>query len=94
MFGGGVVVLQDGKLVGGDGGYYYLGTYQVEGAAFKATIEVSPFIKDYESVFKTFGRPFKLDLEGSLTDDNHAVARGRPVEMPNFTLGAKLTKRA
>lgn len=94
MFGGGVVVFQDGKLMGGDGGYYYLGTYELKGRALQATVEVAPFIEGYESVFKTVGRSFKLNLVGSLTDEGHAIAQGHPEGMPQFKFGAKLIKRS
>jgi hypothetical protein len=41
-FSGGVVVLRDGKLMGGDAGYYYLGDYQIREKSFQATIQVFP----------------------------------------------------
>jgi hypothetical protein len=94
MFGGGVVVFENGTLMGGDGGYYYIGTYRIEGANLQATVTVSPFIEGYESVFRTMGRPFSLELRGTLTDETHAVAQGHPTEMPQLTLGVKLTKRS
>jgi len=94
VFGGGVAVFKDGRILGGDGGYFYLGDYQVTGNSLRATINVFPFIEDYESAFKTVGRNFTLDLEGSLIDDKTATAQGQPREMPGLRLGVKLTKRA
>jgi hypothetical protein len=94
IFGGGVVVFQNGKLVGGDGGYFYVGEYTLNGAALQATLKISPFIEGYESVFKTAGQDISLKLVGTLTDENHAVAQGNPQGMPNLRFGLKLTKRA
>ena len=93
VFGGGIVVLQNGKVMGGDAGYYYLGEYTLRGNAFEATIQISPFIKGYESVFKTVGQNLKLNLEGSVIDERHAIAQGHPEGMPYLRLGLKLTKR-
>ena len=38
--GGGVVLLKDGKLRGGDAAMYYTGTYDVQADQFTATIQV------------------------------------------------------
>ena len=93
-FGGGVVVFRDGRVMGGDSGYYYLGTYSlVTGNEFRATIDVVPFINGIESVFNTLGRNLKLELTGTLTDGAHAIAQGYPVGMPGLKLGVKLAKR-
>jgi hypothetical protein len=93
VFGGGVVVFQSGTVMGGDAGYYYVGTYQENGDSVRATVELAPFIEGYVSVFKTIGRALTLDLEATVTDDRHAVAQGRVRGMPNLKLGLKLTKR-
>ena len=93
-FSGGVVVLRDGKLMGGDAGYYYLGDYQIREKSFQATIQVFPFLKEYESVFKTVGQNLKLNLVGSLIDGSHATAQGHPEGMPHLRLGVRLTKRS
>lgn len=94
MFGGGVVVFENGRLMGGDGGYYYLGTYHLDGRNLQATVEAIPFVKDYESVFKTVGQRFTLELEGSLVDEGHAVAQGHPAGRPDLSFGARLTRRS
>jgi hypothetical protein len=94
-FGAGAVVFHEGRVMGGDNGYFYLGTYAlVGGNEFRATIEVTPFIEGIESVFNTLGRNLKLELVGTLTDREHAIAQGHPVAMPNLRLGVKLTKRS
>ena len=94
MFGGGVAVFLDGRILGGDGDYYYIGEYSLHGNSFQATVRVFPFIEGAESVFKTVGRDLTLELQGSLTDETHATAQGQPREMPHLKFGVKLTKRA
>ena len=93
MFGGGVAVFRDGKIMGGDGTYYYIGEYSLRGNAFEATLKVSPFIEGAESVFKTVGRDLTLDLVGSLTGEGRAIAQGHPRGMTDLKFGVKLTKR-
>lgn len=94
VFGGGVAVLQDGKVMGGDGGYYYVGEYTLTNGIFRATIQVKPFIQNYESVFQTMNQPFTLDLSGSVLDENLLKAQGQAKGMPGLTFGVKLVKRA
>lgn len=93
LFGGGIAVFQDGKIWGGDGTYYYIGEYNLNGKSFHATLRISPFIEGAPSVFKTVGRELTLELDGSLTDAGRAIAQGHPQGMPDLKFGAKLTKR-
>jgi hypothetical protein len=93
VFGGGVVIFRDGQLLGGDGGYFYVGNYTLEGNTVRATFKASPFIAGYQSVFKTAHKDLILTIQGTLTDENHAVAQGSPEDMPNVKFGIKLTRR-
>ena len=94
MFGGGVVVFRDGKILGGDATYFYIGNYKVEGKEFEATLQLSPFIEGAESIFKTVGKDLTLELTGSLEDNNRAIGQGYPTGMPNLKFGVKLTRRS
>jgi hypothetical protein len=94
MFGGGVAVFRDGKIMGGDGTYYYIGEYNLIGKALKARMKISPFIEGAESVFKTRHRVLTLELEGSLINESLATAQGRALEMPHLNFAVKLTKQA
>jgi hypothetical protein len=94
VFGGGVAVLQNGKLYGGDGGYFYVGTYSFKEKEFHATLEIAPFIEDYPSVFKTVNQKITLELIGSIIDNNQLRAQGYSKGMPNVSFGVKLTRRA
>jgi hypothetical protein len=92
--GGGVAVFQDGRVLGGDNAYLYVGSFKSSGTKFSATLQVSPFIDGVESVFRTIGKNLTLELTGELTSDGQAIAQGYPVEMPTLKFGVKLTKRS
>lgn len=94
VYSGGVLLFKDGKIAGGDAGYYYVGTYRMTGPdTFSAILSVKPFIEDAKSIFKTKSKPFTLSLEGNVEDPNHAIARGKAEEMPDFRLGLVLERR-
>lgn len=94
IFGGGVAVFRDGKVWGGDGGYYYLGQYELTDRSFRVTLEVNPFIPNQQSVFNTANQKVILDWVGSILDETHITAQGHPRGMPQLSFGAKLIKRA
>lgn len=94
IFGGGVVFFQNGKVMGGDNAYFYSGEYTQTERAFRATVEVKPFIQGVPSVFNTVDQEFTLDLVGSLETEVRLVAQGQRREMPGVRFGVKLTKRA
>lgn len=93
MFGGGIVVFQGGKLLGGDGTHFYMGDYTLVGNTLTATLRVSPFIEGAESVFKTRRQDLTLEIVGTLTADGRATATGQARELPQLKFGVKLTKR-
>ncbi len=94
VFSGGVLVFQNGTILGGDGGYFYTGEYSLTESDFKATILLSPFIDDFQSIFKTANQKLTLSLAGSLQPDGQVIAKGHPEEMNNLTFGVKFIKKA
>jgi hypothetical protein len=100
LFGSGVAVLRDGKIEGGDDSYFYQGSYEgpirdlAYPSAFHAKIEVKPFLPNKQSIFNTFNKAIVLNLEGTLKDENHAVAVGTPEGMPGMNLGIRLIRRS
>jgi hypothetical protein len=94
MFGGGVAVFLNGKILGGDATYFYIGEYRFKGSDhFEAKIKSAPFISGAASVFKTVGQELTLEISGSFTDHDHAIAQGFATEMPNLKFGVRLTRR-
>lgn len=92
-FGGGVAVFHDGRVLGGDATYFYVGEYKLEGRNFEATLRSSPFIEGAESIFKTVRQDLTIVIAGSLTDQDHAVGLGRAKGMENLSFAVKLTRR-
>jgi len=93
-YSGGVLFLKDGKIAGGDDGYYYLGSYEVKGdTALTATLHLKPFIKEARSAFNTTRKELTLHLEGSIKDPNHATAKGRADGLPDLRIGMRLERR-
>jgi hypothetical protein len=95
QFGSGVVVLQDGRVMGGENGYFYTGTYTETELSFHATIDVTPFVDGIQSVFSTLGKNLKLTLVGALSADRvSATAQGQLSAAPQMRIGVRLIKRA
>lgn len=89
--GAGVVVLQAGRLWGGDSSMYYVGSYKVEGGAFTASVRVgkhtdSPGTRSVLGVDKG-----NLSLSGTFTDDS-VQTDGTVAEMPNVSFRAALQR--
>ena len=73
-FGAGVLVLNNGRLLGGDNGYYYLGSYVVEGNNVRGNVDIIRFNKNIISVFGDVDQ-FSLPFAGQIKPDSvEAVA--------------------
>jgi hypothetical protein len=99
VYGSGVIVMRDGKIQGGDASYYYDGSYEVPNPTapypkkLKAKIAAKPFLPGAISVFKTFGEDFTLDLDGTLKDENNAIAIGKPEGIPGMNMRIRMIRR-
>jgi hypothetical protein len=89
--GGGVAVLTKGQVFGGDSAYTYSGTYQTEGAAFKARVAVKNFLPGITNVLGVVG-DFELSLTGTVEG---AIMTGKAalVGQPGAGIVVRLTKR-
>jgi len=65
--GGGVVVFMRGRVLGGDTGYVYTGTYKVETNTVLADVKVRNFLPQVNSVLG-FAGDFELRIAGKVTD--------------------------
>jgi len=72
-FGDGLVVVDDGKVHGGDQRYLYRGFYKADGQAIEADIQVSYYRGEPKSVFGHLPK-FSLNLSGSATNDAFTVS--------------------
>jgi hypothetical protein len=93
--GGGVVYLADGKLIGGDSQFYYVGTYtfDVNTQHLQAQATVIPFVSGAISIFGIEVPRYELVLSGRLQDSEASIS-GSVADFPNLRLNVKLVKRA
>lgn len=91
--GGGVAVLKNGRIVGGDGQFTYVGAYST-GAEIQADITCEQHRQQpgQQSVFGPITR-FHLKLKGSVVSGKMTLA-GHMVEHPQATITMQLTKKA
>jgi hypothetical protein len=90
--GGGVIVLMNGKVLGGDTGYTYIGTYTVENNNLMARVRVSNFLPEIPNVLGIKG-DFDLELRAPTGE---AVIQGAMtlVSQPGAGIAVKMTKKA
>ena len=91
--GGGVVVFEDDKILGGDAGYYYTGDVETRDDEVHSRVRITPFVPSYPSVFGTIGREFTLILSGKRTG-NVVEGSGYSVELPTAKFRFRLTRVA
>jgi len=89
--GGGVVVLREGRLCGGDSGLYFVGTYQVTGSHFTADLQIDRHTQE-PGARPLFGiSRLVVRLDGVGTGDE-AVMRGTSPDAPGIEFEAVMTK--
>jgi len=90
--GAGVVVLVQGRVLGGDYGYTYEGDYIVKEEWIAASIHVANFLPNIASVLGYVG-DFDLELKAPIQE--HVIqATLSLVGNPGVSIAAKLTKKA
>ena len=72
-FGDGLVVVDKGKVHGGDQRYLYRGSYKTDGQALEADIQVSYYRGEAKSVLGHLAK-FKLNLTGKSTGEAFTVS--------------------
>ena len=82
--GQGVVILNNGRLLGGDAGYYYSGTYKVTGARIEGIVNVIRFDPKNLSVFGDIDH-FALSFSGDI-NDYHFTAAATITNKPQFQI--------
>jgi len=90
--GGGVAVLINGKILGGDTGYVYEGTYTVKDHTLRTSVHVSNFLPEVPSVLGVVG-DFDLQMEARI---NGNVIQGTMslVGNPALSIAVRLTKKS
>lgn len=76
---GGLAVLREGAIVGGDNQMLYSGRYSVsDDGSLTAQISVKAYVAGANSVFNTGTQPFKLSLKGKLSDNTFHLTGPSP----------------
>ncbi|MBI3129665.1 MAG: hypothetical protein HYZ11_18810 [Candidatus Tectomicrobia bacterium] len=89
--GAGVVILQGGKLRGGDSGMYYIGTYQQNGDDFTADVETGVHTRT-PGIGSVFGLDnVHIKLTGKTNGDS-AQMSGKAREAANVSFHAAMTR--
>jgi hypothetical protein len=93
LSGGGVVVVQNTNLLGGDSWYYFQGTIDQRDDSVYATVLVKAFISSAVTIFGVDKKEFSVKLSGDVRND---IIRARisPDFAPTNTIGVTLIKRS
>lgn len=89
---GGVVVLETGRVYGGDSQYYYLGTYKMAGEEIEATLSVTHYFGEVSTAWATSEKKFTVALRGKRENNVIAGVMFRP-EFPQAMRPVRLTLR-
>lgn len=93
VYGSGVVVFSNGKVFGGETGFYYIGTYEANGNVVKARVMIRNFDPAIQSGFGIVG-DYEMDVSTMLQDDNMMTRTAMIANQPQHSLGIRLTKKA
>ena len=63
---GGVVLLETQRIFGGDGGYYYVGSYVVEASRFELTARIVKHDSNWINAFGDDSRTFNVKMEATV----------------------------
>ncbi len=93
--GGGTATFVNGKVLGGDTSYLYIGTYAVRDDVLKAKVKVINFLPSVPNVMGIVG-DFDLELEAPINPSNDDVIQGTMSLAGSSGPGmaVKLTKKA
>jgi hypothetical protein len=90
--GAGVAVFVNGRILGGDGGYIYLGNYVVRDNMLTAKLRISNHLPGVRNVL---GHQGDVDLELNTPADEYFMAgRMSVIDRPTVGMSVKLTKKA
>jgi hypothetical protein len=89
--GGGVMLLKNGNVFGGNSGYTFMGTYQADDRSVKAQIKIQRFIPGVPNAWGMQG-DFELQVQGAVQGD---IIRGTAQLYPaGMVIPVKLSRRA
>ena len=89
---GGVVIFSNGKVFGGDSGFYYIGTYQEKNGILKSRVAVHNFDPSIVNILSV-AKDYELNVSAAIKDQTMtgtAVVPG----VPNQSIALHLVKKA
>ncbi|MGH8057627.1 MAG: hypothetical protein ACREOH_10405 [Candidatus Entotheonellia bacterium] len=66
MLNGGVVVLESGRILGGDSGYYYTGKYSISGDTLSGDLRATHYYGPGVTAFGDSASMFTIELTGKI----------------------------
>lgn len=93
MFGSGIVVFENGKVLGGDSGFTFVGDYSIKYGVGYASIRVKRYSNTINMQSISGLDDYVLDAVGKI-DRNHMVFTGTSKSAPGFTINIDMVRRA
>ena len=70
---GGVVVLETGRIFGGDSQYYYIGEYEASNGRIQGTVSVNHYSGPPATIFGTAETQFSITIEGVISNEGQVI---------------------
>lgn len=90
--GGGVIVIDNGRVLGGDSGYTYVGSVRFEKESINCKIHVAKYMPGASSIFGLDN--FDLDLVGGRYEETQFRLNGHIVGSTDKRIAIDLIRRA
>jgi len=87
---GGVISLENGRVLGGDSQYLYAGTVVEDAGGIQAELAITARTDQSQSVFGTVGNSFQIRLSGSAIGNGFTVS-GTSTARPGATINIQAT---
>lgn len=86
----GITIFETNKIFGGDGQYYYLGTYEYKNNHINANVDIIHYAGLKSSIFGEYSK-FNLKIKGTLNNDE-ITSTGHLTSNPNIEFTIILKK--
>lgn len=93
MSGSGIVIFENGKVLGGDSGFTFVGNYEIKDGIGYASIRVRRYSNTINMQSISGLDDYTLDAVGKI-DRNHMIFTGTSKSVPGFTLNIDMVRRA
>lgn len=91
-FGSGVVVLETGRVLGGDAQYFYVGSYEVTNGVVKSTVTITHYAGVPNTIFGQ-AKSVTLNFTGTPARDQFELV-GSVAGNPALAMRVRFTRRA